>query len=151
MPDLFETLARSPANSDFEQLNPLPKWKLIVDLGSDPSKPPTDSANPSEVIPVTKTASHNAESTDQVTLNNLVQLIQQQMPANASAQSAPYLSAFTSLRLLLIKANKSQPENELVNLLVKSFTLYLSSGRSQSELALLMVQEYLSQCQSRLV
>lgn len=119
------------------QLKPLPKWKLVVDLGT-PPHPKTEVQNNAP-------PANNTEGRSDNDLNGLFGLIQEQV-ASGSPNVMSYMNGFTALRLLLLKPTRNAKEHEMVHVLVQSYKSYAATGRDRTNLAILVVRDYLALC-----
>jgi hypothetical protein len=68
-------------------------------------------------------------------------LIGEHMPSNSSSPLASYLPGFTSLRLMLMKTNRTPRETELLGTILGSYSSYVSSGKQPSEIAWLLARD----------
>lgn len=73
--------------------------------------------------------------------NEVLALIGEHMPTNSSSPLASYLPGFTSLRLMLMKANRTTREAEILGTLLESYSSYVSSGKQTSEIAWLLARD----------
>ena len=105
---------------------PTPKWKLVVDVGAAPPPPKGDNSKPVDRR-----------------IHEVLKLITDHAPANKNSPYSPYLPGFTSLRLLLIKGDRTQHENELMTTMLDSYSSYLPSGRQPVELAWMIARDFM--------
>ena len=105
---------------------PTPKWKLVVDVGAAPPPPKGDSSKPVDRR-----------------IFEVLKLITDHSPADKNSPYSPYLPGFTSLRLLLIKSDRSAHEAELVTTMLDSYSSYLPSGRQPVELAWMIARDFM--------
>jgi hypothetical protein len=103
---------------------PTPKWKLVVDVGSAPPKPDDGKVTDTRVQDVLK-------------------ILADHTPTHRNSPYSPYLPGFTSLRLLLLKRNRSKDENDIMSTMLDSYSSYLSSGKEAGEIALMMARDYM--------
>ena len=68
-------------------------------------------------------------------------LIGEHMPLSSSCPLASYLPGFTSLRLMLMKTNKTTREAEVLGTLLESYSSYVSSGIQNAEIAWLLARD----------
>lgn len=146
------------------QFNPEPKWKLVVDLG-DPGIAVAQEQDELHVVEqemvtfsttggrqVSATAAAtaagamsatNSNSEDDSRIAEIVILLGDHMPSDPSSAHSPYLSGFMSLRLLLLRSSRSPDEDEIIQTLLSSYSSYASSGRTQSDIALMLARDFL--------
>jgi hypothetical protein len=145
---LFYSRHDRPQNQDMAarivdemtKLMPSPKWKLVVDVGLPPPAPVAESA-------VQHSANKEPETTQGVVgpkTEGLLKLLTELMPTSMTSPLSPYLPGFTSLRMMLLKSTKTQHETELINCIVQSYESYLSTGRPQADIAVLVVRDFLA-------
>lgn len=125
---------------EMSKLLPSPKWKLVVDVGTAPA-----SQGGSSEASNSKKEEVSGSSGD--TPSALLKLLTELMPTDPNSPLAAYLPGFTSLRMMLLKSTRSPQESELVNCTIQSFASYLRTGRSQCDIALLVVREFLAMSQ----
>mmetsp|Transcript_22114 Transcript_22114/g.30771 ORF Transcript_22114/g.30771 Transcript_22114/m.30771 type:complete len:810 (+) Transcript_22114:87-2516(+) len=123
---------------DLTKMLPAPKWKLVVDVGTGMSQDETPEP--------TGTTSPQADNR----VTEIISLMDEHMPTDSKSQAAPYLPGFTSLKLLLAKSSKNQVENDMLKSLLDSYSSYISTGRHENDIALMLARDYmfLSQQQS---
>jgi hypothetical protein len=112
------------------QLVPSPKWKLVVDVGT-----PSLKTNGSSLT------SPDTQHQDDPRVHQVLSLVGEHMPLNSSSPYATYLPGFTALRLLLMKTNKTPRETEVLGTVLGSYSSYVNSGRSGSEIAWLLARD----------
>jgi len=86
---------------------------------------------------------NNANSEDDSRIAEIVTLLGDHMPSDPSSAHSTYLSGFMSLRLLLLRSSRSPDEDEIVQTLLSSYSSYASSGRTQSDIALMLARDFL--------
>lgn len=69
-------------------------------------------------------------------IQDLVALLGNYMPNDASMQN------FMSLRLMLLKPSRTQIEKEIEETLLSSYDSYISSGRGNADIAIMIVRDY---------
>jgi len=81
----------------------------------------------------------------------LVSILGEHMPLDASSEFAFCLPGFMSLRLLLLKSHKTEEEEEIVTTILNSFASFRSTMLSDGETAMMLTRDflYLKQMQSR--
>lgn len=143
---------------------PSPKWKLVVDISKDlPSVTPsahfsTSSNSPSGAGGLSKEQNQHGKGTirDHAHLHSavisrdkyseidqLISLLGECMPSDPSLSPASHATDFVSLRLLLLRPQKSPKEEDIVRTVLGSFTSYCSAGRSREDIAMMLAHEYL--------
>lgn len=106
------------------QLMPTPKWKLVVDVGSAPPKP------------------DDAKATDK-RVQDVLKLLAEHTPTHRNSPYSPYLPGFTSLRLVLLKRNRTKEDDDVLSTMLESYSSYLASGKEPSEIAWMMARDYM--------
>lgn len=86
---------------------------------------------------------NNSNSEDDSRIAEIVILLGDHMPSDPSSAHSPYLSGFMSLRLLLLRSSRSPDEDEIIQTLLSSYSSYASSGRTQSDIALMLARDYM--------
>lgn len=76
-------------------------------------------------------------------LDDLVAILGENMPHDQNSVYYSYLSSFMSLRLMLLKPSPSKEEVEQQSTLLSSYTSYLSSGRTKSDIAVMIARDYM--------
>jgi len=127
---------------EFKQLVPSPKWKLVVDIG-------TKSLQPQ---PATTSTDTNANANTNITqgkeaaggneLEKLIALLGEYMPLDPSSPIITHLSGFMSCRLMLLKSMRTPQEEEITRTLLSSYSAYLSSGRANSDIAMMIARDF---------
>ena len=105
---------------------PSPKWKLVVDVGLVSSY---DSMG-------------EAWEADSV-VRELGDLISSQMPDDKNSPLAGLLPGFTSLRLLLLKPNRTEREVELLDKALSLYGQYKRSGQSDETIASMVCRDFM--------
>jgi hypothetical protein len=103
---------------------PTPKWKLVVDVGSAPPKPDDEKATDSRVLDVLK-------------------LLAEHTPTHRNSPYSTYLPGFTSLRLLMLKRNRTKDDNDTLSTMLESYTSYLTSRKEPGEIAWMVARDYM--------
>ena len=121
---------------------PTPKWKLVVDIG----------ATATEADNLTEEGSSVAEDLQAAERTNivaeLVSMLGEYMPCDPDTPADAY-TGFMSLRLMLLKGNKSDFENLCLDTILNSYTSYQLGNRSRGEIASLLVRDYAFLLQSQ--
>lgn len=115
------------------QLVPNPKWKLVVDIGT-PSLKTTGSTMASSYFADTK-------SQEDLRAQEILSLVGEYTPSSSSSPFAPYLPGFMTLRVMLMKSNRTPKETELLRTLLGSYSSYIASGKSSSDIAWLLARD----------
>jgi len=139
---------------EFARLMPSPKWKLVVDLG--PKAPPpreisveegdVNVASPVQESIATNAANntgHNPSEPIDSRIDTVVSLLGEHIPLDPMSPLGSYVPGFISFRLLLLKISWSSQERELVTTLLDSYSSYTASGRSRSDIAVLLARDYM--------
>jgi len=71
----------------------------------------------------------------------VLSLVGEHMPTNSSSPMAGYLPGFTSLRLMLMKTDRTSREAEVLGTILESYSSYVSSGKPTSEIAWLLARD----------
>lgn len=120
---------------------PSPKWKLVVDVGDPERMPAVSSVASSETSIVDP---NEAKNTKDNRIDEVVSLLGQYMPSDPSSQLATYLPGFMSLRLMLLRASRTNEEDELVRTMLSSFASYAGGGgRSKSDIAVMLARDFM--------
>jgi len=94
---------------------------------------------------------------DRPSINNanlkdeLISILGEHMPLDASSELAFCLPGFMSLRLLLLKSNKTAEEEDMIATILNSFSSFRSTRLGNGEIAVMLTRDflYLKQVQSR--
>jgi hypothetical protein len=133
---------------------PSPKWKLVVDIGE------MEELNSSETVTsdptlVTKTDGDLSTSANGRTsafddpqpkderIDEIVSILGKFMPSDPCSPFAPLVAGFMSLRLLLLRMNRSLEEDELVRTMLDSYTSYALGGRDHSDIAFMLARDFM--------
>lgn len=90
----------------------------------------------------TSTTPQASGSKDQ-RIDELVALLGEQMPHDPNSPQATYFQHFMSLRLMLLKPNRSDSEREIEEILLSSFSSYKSSGRENKDIAIMIARDFM--------
>lgn len=135
---------------------PSPKWKLVVDIG-EPEPPmnsmPTVSAAvaasntvaqaPQEAVLNEKVSNDRENSNKDTRVDEVVSLLGEYMPSDPNSPMSSCLPGFMSLRLLLLRPSKTPEEEELVRIMLGSYSSYSSGGRTKSDIAHLLARDFM--------
>lgn len=148
---------------EFTKLMPSPKWKLVVDVSP---APPTTTITPDQIMGVesstqaeiagssdantTATASQAAagngimRDTDskESRVDAIVAILGEHMPSDPSSPLAEHIPGFMSLRLMLLRASRSDEEEELVDTILGSYWSYKVSGRDSADIAVMLARDF---------
>lgn len=133
---------------------PSPKWKLVVDIGE------IEELNSSETIEsdptlVTKADGDSASCTNgRITafdapqskderIDEIVSILGKFMPSDPCSPFAPLVGGFMSLRLMLLRMNRTLEEDELVRTMLDSYTSYALGGRDHSDIAFMLARDFM--------
>jgi hypothetical protein len=129
---------------DMGLFNPCPRWKLVVSVqtpaSGDNQGTSMLSAPPSKL----ENASNNSLSTKQNQINQLISLLGESMPSASESNTplAQMINSIMSLRLILLRPNRSDEEDQLVDTILVLFQSYISAGRSKEDIVLLVTRDY---------
>jgi len=129
----------------FTKLLPSPRWVLVVDV-AEPSPDTVSTSASTSTISTTNTAQNQtqhamSEGQNDARIKEVLSVLGEHMPSDASSPLSPYLQGFMSLRLMLLKSSLAKPELELVETMLSSYTSYASSGRSSRDIAMLLARD----------
>ena len=128
---------------EFTRLMPSPKWKLVVDVGQQP--PPQQQAFPQqEQQQGVGGAEGQPSSEDSAALSSeVISIFGEHMPSDPKSPSFAYLQGFMSLRLLLLRQNRTVQEQDLVNTMLSSYSSYKAGGRTPADIALMLARDFM--------
>lgn len=75
--------------------------------------------------------------------SKLLELIQKFTPIDNNSPLAQYLPGFTSIRLLLMKDDRSPVDEELIRTVVHCYSSYKKVGRADEEIASMVAREFM--------
>ena len=151
---------------------PSPKWKLVVDVGeAEDSIAPTGASETAvsssnghvqaddpadadfELAAAVSNTLGSAQAHDSVQASSsegrdhradeIVSMLGEFMPSDPSSPMAPYVQGFMSLRLLLLRPSLSNEEQDILKILMESYSSYSMGGRPRGDTALMLVRDYL--------
>lgn len=64
-------------------------------------------------------------------------------PTHRNSPHSPYLPGFEALRQLLVKRDKSDEEEDILNTTLDSYSSYLSSGRRKPDIAWMIARDFM--------
>jgi hypothetical protein len=114
-----------PSLFAISQLMPTPRWHLVVDVGA-------------ATIPW-----HTENREDTQKQIDLLRLLEVYMPKNKNSPLSLFLPGFTSLRLLLVKHEKSAKDLELLHSILGSYDAYVQAGRSDSDVIAMTARDFM--------
>jgi len=153
---------------DMRLFHPCPRWKLVVDVnttGADTPVVSTLSSGMNQLVSAASVqpASNNAASNGSAAIDqtskgnatagggasdkdtqvrNLISLLGENMPSDQSSPLGKQLNNIMSLRLILLRANRTPDEEQLVNTILVLFESYLAAGRARQDIALLVTRDF---------
>lgn len=145
----------SKLQEEFTKLLPTPKWKLVIDMGSPNA---TSSPGVASVKPTLTIATSKMEQPSSLTpitpkvdskIFEIVNVLADEMSTDISANMYTQSSDMISLRLLLLKSNRNDDEDDLVSTVVSSYTSYVLSGRASNEIAVMVTRDYIYMTQNQ--
>lgn len=75
-------------------------------------------------------------------IRELVAVLGNHMPQEESSSQMKFLQSFMALRLMLLKPSRTQHEKEMEETLLSSYDSYIATGRSQADIAVMIVRDY---------
>jgi hypothetical protein len=133
---------------------PSPKWKLVVDIGEveESNSSETVASDPSlvtkadgDTIPCTngRSATFDGPQGKDERIEEIVSILGKFMPSDPCSPYAPFVAGFMSLRLLLLRLNRTLEEDEIVRTMIDSYTSYALGGRDQSDIAFMLARDFM--------
>jgi hypothetical protein len=121
---------------------PSPKWKLVVDVGDEDilEDSPEDSVTLASQIDFLDAF---VDDTEEEKKEEVVALLGEHMPSDPTSPHYTYLQGFMSLRLMLLRPNKSNEENEMTETILGSYSSYSEGDRPTDEIAMMLARDYL--------
>ncbi|KAL7519546.1 hypothetical protein ACHAWX_004303 [Stephanocyclus meneghinianus] len=148
---------------DVQAMNPCPRYKLIVDMGernavvgptvtSDAATAPVcvslidqhqNQGMPSALPPQSQ-ASNVSGSSDETkdNIRSLISFLGENMPSNDNSPLSSQVHNIMSLRLVLLRPNRTHEENHLVESMLVLFESYLSANRSAMDTTLMLARDF---------
>jgi len=130
---------------EFTSFLPTPKWKLVVDISHPTPMDRTLQSNNSHMgssAPAHRPKSSSEHVRDS-RIEEIVNILGEEMPSDTSPTGASHLHGMMSLRLLLLRSNRSRGEEETVRTLLNSFSSYSMSGRPRNDIATMITRDYM--------
>lgn len=134
---------------EFSRLLPSPKWKLVVDIGSQSQPVEVQSQQHQQQEGSETTQQNNTNSTaaaapDSATLTSeVISIFGEHMPSDQSNPAFAYLQGFMSLRLLLLRSSRSEQEQDIVNTILSSYSSYKAGGRTRPDIATMLARDFI--------
>jgi len=133
---------------------PSPKWKLVIDLGEpqpallgDVVETTTSNSTKTEIPSTSSSSSIVAKEKAETgnkrdpRIDEVVSILAEHMPSDPNSPLASCIPGFMSLRLLLLRSTWDDQESDLVKIMLGSYSSYLATGRSRSDIALLLARD----------
>ncbi|KAL3791761.1 hypothetical protein HJC23_007528 [Cyclotella cryptica] len=150
---------------DVQAMNPSPRYKLIVDMGDGNAVggPTTASAaaaaatnvgvspidshqskGTSSGVPPKSQTSNISQLSDEPKdkIRALISFLGENMPSNDTSPLSSQLHNIMSLRLVLLRTNRTREENHLVDSMLILFESYLSANRSATDTTLMLARDF---------
>jgi hypothetical protein len=130
--------------SDMQKLNPCPRWKLVVDLGSGHD---TSLQNTSYQVRASPLQSNQSEFNEaniikSSQIKELISILGENMPSDFSSPLGQQINDMMSLRLLLLKSSRNPEEEQLLDAILLLFDSYLKAGRSRADISQMVSRDY---------
>ncbi|KAL9185733.1 hypothetical protein ACHAXT_003510 [Thalassiosira profunda] len=131
---------------DFGSLGPCPRWKLMVDMGTGAAL----SAGAGVAIEQAQLANSESQASLQgpglseknVQVSNLIALLGENMPSDASTPLGMQLNNIMTLRMVLLKTQRTPEEEHLVDSTITLFHSYVQAGRSRPDITLMLARDF---------
>mmetsp|Transcript_5235 Transcript_5235/g.11874 ORF Transcript_5235/g.11874 Transcript_5235/m.11874 type:complete len:931 (-) Transcript_5235:262-3054(-) len=137
---------------DFQSLNPCPRWKLMVDMGSNDTvhQDGEEQQQVAAVVPMSNvnqqpgglTAAMAGLSEKNIQISNLISLLGENMPSDPSTLLGQQLHNIMSLRLVLLRTNRNPEEEQVVDSILTLFDSYVKAGRSRPDITLMLARDF---------
>jgi len=75
--------------------------------------------------------------------SEVISIFGEHMPSDPSNPAFAYLQGFMSLRLLLLRASRTEQEQDLVNTILSSYSSYKAGGRTRPDIALMLARDFM--------
>ncbi len=138
---------------DLKLLNPAPRWKLVVDVGQ--AKDPKDGKYcPSSLhqppmiqkaaiaSPQSSQSSDPLEAEKNKQVNDLIFLLGEQIPLDMNSALGQQIHGIMSLRLILLRPNRTPEEEALVTTILVLYQSYLQAGRPGQDIACMLARDF---------
>lgn len=83
------------------------------------------------------------ETDSEAQIKNLISLLGENMPSDSTSPLGKQLHDLMSLRLVLLRRNRTPEEQALVDTILILFDSYLTAGRSRQDIALLVCRDFM--------
>lgn len=124
-----------------ERLIPKPIWRLVVDIGAENVGQQMLAMQHQQYqssSPQIDATSHSLAHTSEV-----ISIFNEHMPSDPVSPAFEYLREFMALRLLLLRSLRNENEQAIVDTILSSYSSYKSSGRSRSEIAVMLARDFM--------
>lgn len=135
--------------SDLQKLNPCPRWKLVVDLGNGSNDVAVQNGSTSYQVQVPSQQPNpnqgefnDANIIKSSQIKELISILGENMPSDYSSPLGQQINDIMSLRLVLLKSNRSPEEEQLVDSILLLFSSYLKAGRSRADISQMVTRDY---------
>lgn len=82
-------------------------------------------------------------------IDQLIYMLGEHMPSDPHSQLGSYMQGFMSLRLLLLRPSRSPADEEIVRIMLGSYSSYSSGGRAKNDIALMLARDFMFLTQSQ--
>jgi len=76
-------------------------------------------------------------------LDEVISLLGEFMPSDPTSPITNYLSAFMSLRLLLLRQSRSMEDEDLVRTILDSYSSYSAGGRDRADISVMLARDFM--------
>ena len=148
---------------DMRLFHPSPRWKLVIDVNSSQEeeknplvRPGNDQiatlgaangvAAPQATLPNKNMQTHHVAPTgsnSEAQIKNLISLLGENMPSDSTHPLGQQLNDLMSLRLVLLRPNRTPEEQQLVDTILVLFESYVAAGRSRQEIVVLVCRDFM--------
>ncbi len=131
--------------NDLQKLNPCPRWKLVVDLGSGTNDTALQgNSHPVQAAPQKSTQGefNEANIIKSSQIKELISILGENMPSDYSSPLGQQINDMMSLRLVLLKSSRNPEEEQLVDSILLLFSSYLKAGRSRADISQMVTRDY---------
>jgi hypothetical protein len=135
---------------EFTRLLPSPKWMLVVDVGRQQQQlqqaalQEQDQQEGTGQVGGAVNASARPPGEDPAALSSeVISMFGEHMPSDPKSPAFAYLQGFMSLRLLLLRQNRTDQEQDLINTMLSSYSSYKAGGRTPADIALMLARDFI--------
>mmetsp|Transcript_24551 Transcript_24551/g.41771 ORF Transcript_24551/g.41771 Transcript_24551/m.41771 type:complete len:726 (-) Transcript_24551:92-2269(-) len=131
--------------SDLQKLNPCPRWKLVVDMGSGGNDTAPQSTSHQLQAPSMQSNQSEFNEADIIKssqIKELISILGENMPSDYSSPLGQQINDIMSLRLVLLNSSRSPDEEQLVDSILLLFGSYLKAGRSRADISQMVTRDY---------